>query len=44
MGSVMKKSSRVVSGLLGALYFICCLGASTILESEQIVTMWPTNN
>ena len=35
---------RVVSGLPGALYSICCLGVSTILESEKIVTMWPTND
>ena len=31
----------VVSGLPGALYSICCLGVSTILE---IVTMWPRND
>ena len=36
--------SGVVSGLPGALYSICCLGVSTILESEKIVTMWPTND
>ena len=35
---------RVVSGLMGALYSIFCLGVSTILESEKIVTMWPTND
>ena len=35
---------RVVSGLPGALYSSCCLGVSTILESEKIVTMWPTND
>ena len=35
---------RVVSGLPGALYSVCCLGASTILESEKIVTIWPTND
>ena len=35
---------RVVSGLPGTLYSICCLGVSTILESEKIVTMWPTND
>ena len=34
----------VVSGLPGALYSICCLGVSTTLESEKIVTMWPTND
>ena len=34
---------RVVSGLPGALYSICCLGVSTILESEKIVVMWPRN-
>ena len=34
----------VVSGLPGALYSICCLGVSIILESEKIVTMWPTND
>ena len=34
----------VVSGLPGALYSICCLGVSTILESGKIVTMWPTND
>ena len=31
----------VIFGLPGALYSICCLGVSTILESEKIVTMWP---
>ena len=35
---------RVDSGLPGALYSICCLGVSIILESEKIVTMWPTND
>ena len=30
----------VVSGLLGALYSICCLGVSTIFD----VTMWHTND
>ena len=35
---------RVVSGLPGALYSICCLGVSTILESEKIVTRWPKND
>ena len=35
---------RVVSGLPGAFYSICCLGVSTILESEKIVTTWPTND
>ena len=35
---------QVVSGLQGALYFICCLGVSTILVSEKLVTMWPTND
>ena len=34
----------VVSGLPGALYSICCLGVSTILESEKIVTICPTND
>ena len=34
----------VVSGLPGALYSICCLGVSTMLESGKIVIMWPTNN
>ena len=38
------KLNRVVSGLPGALYFICCLGVSTKLESEKIVIMWPTND
>ena len=38
------RKNGVVSGLPGALYSICCLGASTILESEKIVTMWPTND
>ena len=35
---------RVVSGLPGALHSICCLGVSTTLESEKIVTMRPTND
>ena len=34
----------VVSGLPCAIYLICCLGVSTILESEKIVTKWPTND
>ena len=34
----------VLNGLPGALYSICCLGVSTILESVKIVTMWPTND
>ena len=42
--SFEKEQKRVVSGLPGALYSICCLGVSTILESEKIVTMWPTND
>ena len=28
----------------GRIYSICCLGVSIILESEKIVTMWPTND
>ena len=34
----------VVSGLPGALNSICCLGVSTILESEKIVTICHTND
>ena len=37
-------NERVVSGLPGALYSICCLGVSTISESEKIVTIRPTND
>ena len=35
---------QVVSVLPSALYSIYCLGVSTILESEKIITMWPTND
>ena len=41
-GLTMYLMVGVVSGLPGALYSICCLGVSTILDSENIVTMWPT--
>ena len=36
---VREKMFRVVSGLPGAFHSICCLGVSTILESEKIVKM-----
>ena len=42
--TILVWNSWVVSGLLGALYSICCLGVSTIMESEKIVKMWPTND
>ena len=37
-------SQWVVSGLPGARYSICCLGFSTIMEFEKIVTMWHTTD
>ena len=40
---VVWRGIRVVSGLPGALYSIC-LGVSSILESEKIVKMCPTND
>ena len=35
---------RVVSGLPGAFYCICCLEVVTILEFETIKIAWPAND
>ena len=38
------KFIRVVSGLPGAFYSVCCLEVATILELEMIETAWPKND
>ena len=39
---VLRYSIRVVSGLPGAFYSVCCSEVATILEFEMIEIAWPT--